>query len=244
MGLFLKMETFVYKNFIVPLQGKHTFDFVSEHYQKGDRVLDFGCGIGSNSKLFDAEDYIGAEVDTSRVESARIKYPASQFEKIPFISSKDDKIPFEDNSFDIIFISLCLHHIDSSTCKLLFKEFKRVLNQGGKIIGIEPCILPNNYFSNVFMNVVDAGDYILTIEEYKKIYSSESFDIHHINIVTTYGYHLWQYSAKPNQLSSNSYTGEMTRYRKFIKPVHLTTLYGKWAVLFYLLYLIIVPIIN
>ena len=87
MSLFLKMETFVYRNFIVPLQGKHTFDFVREHYQKGDRVLDFGCGIGSNSKLFDAEDYIGAEVDTSRVESARIKYPASQFEKIPFISS-------------------------------------------------------------------------------------------------------------------------------------------------------------
>ena len=244
MGLFLKMETFVYKNFIVPLQGKHTFDFVSELYQKGDRVLDFGCGIGSNSKLFDAEDYIGVEVDASRVESARIKYPASQFEKIPFISSRDDKIPFKDDSFDIIFISLCLHHIDSSTCKLLFKEFKRILNQNGKIVGIEPCILRNNYFSNVFMNVVDAGDYILSIEEYKKMYSSESFDIDHINIVTTYGYHLWQYSAKPNQLSTNSYTGEMTRYRKFIKPVHLTTLYGKWAVLFYLLYLIIVPIIN
>ena len=72
-NLFLKMETFVYKNFIVPLQGKHTFDFVSEHYQKGNRVLDFGCGIGSNSKLFKPEDYIGVEVDESRVESARLK---------------------------------------------------------------------------------------------------------------------------------------------------------------------------
>ena len=49
MSLFLKMETFVYKNFIVPLQGKHTFDFVSEHYKKGNKVLDFGCGIGSIS---------------------------------------------------------------------------------------------------------------------------------------------------------------------------------------------------
>ena len=74
MGLFLKMETFVYKNFIVPLQGKNTFDFVSDHYQKGDRVLDFGCGIGSNSKLFNSENYIGVEVDKSRVESARLKY--------------------------------------------------------------------------------------------------------------------------------------------------------------------------
>ena len=244
MSLFLKMETFVYKNFIVPLQGKHTFDFVSEHYQKGDRVLDFGCGIGSNSKLFDPGDYVGVEVDESRVESARMKYPESQFEKIPFISSENDKIPFEDNSFDIVFISLCFHHIDFSTCKLLLKEFKRILNQDGKIIGIEPCILPNKYFSNVFMNVIDAGDYILSIEEYKKMYSSESYDVKHINIVTTYGYHLWQYSAKPNELSRNSYVGGMTKYRKLIKPVHLTTLYGKWAILFYLLYLITAPIIT
>ena len=107
-SLFLKMETFVYKNFIVPLQGKHTFDFVSEHYQKGNRVLDFGCGIGSNSKLFESEDYIGVEVDESRVGSARLKYPESQFEQIPFISSKDDKMPFDDNSFDIILFEVSL----------------------------------------------------------------------------------------------------------------------------------------
>ena len=94
------------------------------------------------------------------------------------------------------------------------------------------------------MNVIDAGDYILPIDEYKKMYSSESYNIDHIDIVTTYGYHLWQYSAKPNELDSNSYVGGMTKYRKLIRPLHLTTLYGKWAVLIYLLYLIIVPIIN
>ena len=94
------------------------------------------------------------------------------------------------------------------------------------------------------MNVIDAGDYILPIEEYKKMYSSESYDIDHIDIVTTYGYHLWQYSAKPKELDTNSYLGGMTKYRKLIRPLHLITLYGKWAILLYLLYLIIVPIIN
>ena len=76
------------------------------------------------------------------------------------------------------------------------------------------------------------------------MYSSESYDIDHIDIVTTYGYHLWQYSAKPNKLDTNSYFGGMTKYRKLIRPLHLITLYGKWAILLYLLYLIIVPIIN
>ena len=161
MSLFLKMETFVYKNFIVPLQGKHTFDFVSEHYQKGDRVLDFGCGIGSNSKLFNPEDYIGVEVDESRVGSARLKYPESQFKQIPFISSEDDKIPFEDNSFDIVFISLCLHHIDSSTCKLLFTKSNEnilpffFLNPTNcleffSLIFSSPFLLVSNFISRLF----------------------------------------------------------------------------------------------
>ena len=43
----------------------------------------------------------------------------------------------------------------------------------------------------------------------------------------------------------NIWTGSiMTKYRKLIRPLHLITLYGKWATLLFLLYLIIVPIIN
>ena len=238
------METFVYKNLVVPLQGKKTFNFVDDHYNKGDKVLDFGCGIGSNSKLFHYDDYIGVEVDESRVLSSRPKYPKSKFKQIPFISKPDDKIPFEDNSFDLVFISLCLHHIDSDTCKLLFKEFSRVLNHNGKIIGIEPCIISEKYFSNIFMNIIDAGDYILPIEQYKQIYSSEAFQTKDINIVKTFGYHLWQYSAKPNNKEPITYKGSMTKYRKLIRPIHLASLYGKWVALLFLFYLIINPIIN
>jgi len=242
--MFLKMETFVYKNLVVPLQGKETFKFVDDHYNKGDKVLDFGCGIGSNSKLFHHNDYMGVEVDESRVLSSRLKYPKSKFEQIPFISSPSDKIPFEDNSFDLVFISLCLHHIDSNTCKLLLKEFSRVLKHNGKIIGIEPCIISEKYFSNIFMNIIDAGDYILPIEEYKQIYSSEAFQVKDINIVKTFGYHLWQYSAKPNNKETNTYKGSMTKYRRLIRPIHLASLYGKWVALLFLFYLIINPIIN
>ena len=238
------METFVYKNLVVPLQGKDTFKFVDDHYNKGDKVLDFGCGIGSNSKLFHHNDYIGVEVDESRVLSSRLKYPKSKFVQIPFISAPSDKIPFEDNSFDLVFISLCLHHIDSNTCKLLLKEFSRVLKHNGKIIGIEPCIISENYFSNIFMNIIDAGDYILPIEEYKQIYSSEAFQIKDINIVKTFGYHLWQYSAKPNNEEAITYKGSMTKYRKLIRPIHLASLYGKWVALLFFFYLIINPIIN
>ena len=75
MKVFKKLETLAYRNIVVPLQGRTTFDFVNEHYKRGMKVLDFGCGTGSNSRLFSPEDYIGSEVDSSRVESSGKKYP-------------------------------------------------------------------------------------------------------------------------------------------------------------------------
>ena len=81
-------------------------------------------------------------------------------------------------------------------------------------------------------------------EEYKKIYASESYDTEHINIVKTFGYHLWQYTSKPNSNNSTVYLGSRTNYRKLIKPLHLTSLYGKWVLLLYLVYIIISPLIN
>ena len=134
MNIFSKLETFAYRNIVVPLQGKATFDFVENHYKKGMKTLDFGCGTGSNSKLFHAEDYIGAEVDMSRVQSSREKHVKYTFEKIPIIHSTKEQLPWEKDSFDLIFVSLCLHHINAKTCKLIFKEFHRVLKQDGFVV--------------------------------------------------------------------------------------------------------------
>ena len=143
MSIFRKMETFVYKNLVVPLQGKHSFDFVGDIYSKGKRVLDFGSGVGTNSGLFYPDDYVGVEVDTTRVSESKYTFPNHRFQEISYISSYDDRLPFPDGSFDIIFISLCLHHIDSYTCKILFQEFRRLLKKDGVIIGVEPIVTSN-----------------------------------------------------------------------------------------------------
>ena len=244
MKIFEKLETFAYRNIVVPLQGRTTFDFVNEHYNKGMKVLDFGCGTGSNSKLFNPEDYIGSEVDSSRVLSSSKKYPKYKFEKIPIINSSKDKLPWEDGSFDMIFVSLCLHHINAKSCKLIFKEFRRVLKSNGKILGIEPALIDGKYFSNILMNILDAGDYILPLDKYKDMYQSESFTTTHINVVKTFGYNLWQYSSVAIGQESTIFENDKTKIRKITKPIHLIGLYGKWAVLIFLIYPLISLLVN
>ena len=238
MSIFRKTETFIYKHLVVALQGKHTFDFVGDIYSKEKRVLDFGSGVGTNSGLFYPNDYVGVEVDTSRVSESKYTFPNHRFQEISYISSYDDRLPFPDESFDIVFISLCLHHIDSYTCKILFQEFRRLLKGGGMIVGIEP-IITSDILSNIFMNLIDAGDYIISRNDYTKMYSSESFRVDSINVVRVFGYHLWQYTAIPSGKDSSSYSSDMTTYRKIIKPFHkIVVLYGKWFMLFFLGYLL------
>ena len=238
MSIFRKTETFIYKHLVVALQGKHTFDFVGDIYSKGKRVLDFGSGVGTNSGLFYPDDYVGVEVDTTRVLESKYTFPNHRFQEISYISSYDDRLPFPDESFDIIFISLCLHHIDSYTCKILVQEFRRLLKGDGMIVGIEP-IITSNILSNIFMNLIDAGDFIISRNDYTKMYSSESFRVDSINVVSVFGYHLWQYTAIPSGKDSSSYSSDMTTYRKIIKPFHkIVVLYGKWLMLFFLGYLL------
>jgi len=229
LSFFLKIETFVYKHLVVLLQGDHTFDFVDDIYSKGQKVIDFGSGVGSNSSLFHPDDYTGVEVDTSRVAESKRAFPKHQFQAIPYISSDDQRLPFDDQSFDVVFISLCLHHINSDTCKILFQEFRRLLKKDGIIIGLEPCMMPSAVFSNIFMNLMDAGDYIITRSNYTAMYASESFKVNPINVIKVFGYHLWQYTASADGEISRSFSSGMTTFRKIIKPFHKIILYGKWV---------------
>ena len=49
------------------------------------------------------------------------------------------------------------------------------------------------------MNIIDAGDYILPTEEYRKIYASESYDAEDINIVKRFVVNLMATSFKTNE---------------------------------------------
>ena len=105
-----------------------------------------------------------------------------------------------------------------------------MLKRDGVIIGIEP-VVTKNIFSNIFMNLIDGGDYILRKGNYKEMYASESFQVDSVNIVTAFGYHLWQYKA--NSLDSDSshpFSSKITDYRRLLnlstRPYYMGN--GSW----------------
>ncbi len=133
------------------------------------KVLDFGCGTGSNSFIFDNKNYIGVDTDRKRIEFAKKIFPNYKFE---VIGNNEGKLDVKTNSMDYIFISATIHHISDAIFHKYVKDFKRILKKDGRIIAIEPVLHRKHKFKNIFMDYFDDGKYIRTEEEYKKLFEN------------------------------------------------------------------------
>lgn len=100
-----------------------------EGSMKGKKVLDVGCASGWVSWWAIKE---GADITACDIYSSGV-HKSLNFTKCP-----KEKMPFDDNSFDMVITANVLHHGDLE--KGLF-EIKRVLKEGGEFISLqEPCI--------------------------------------------------------------------------------------------------------
>ena len=102
---------------------------------KGKRILDCGCGHGHTSVMFAKR---GAHVTGFDISADNLKLGKTLAQangvKIGFVSSLFEKQSFQDQSFDLLFGSCILHHVDKEKAAL---EMSRILRPGGKGVFIE-----------------------------------------------------------------------------------------------------------
>ncbi len=90
------------------------------HEVAGLRILDIGCGNGQISKYFSGRNEVCC-VDLSDRRSDK--------ECCSFFSVKDEHLPFEDDSFDVVISHHVIEHVDNQLAHLA--EIKRVLKPDG-----------------------------------------------------------------------------------------------------------------
>ncbi|CAF1198161.1 unnamed protein product [Rotaria sordida] len=103
-----------------------------------DKVLDLGCGVGGPLRriaYLTGAHVTGITISEYQIQRAKkIGVPAN----CQFIQGDFMKLPFEDNSFDHVYIieAVC-HAPDKAKC---FAEVIRVLKPGGSLVGYDWCL--------------------------------------------------------------------------------------------------------
>ncbi len=102
-------------------------EFLSNH----GTCLDLGCGIGQYSKWFMNQGYEVISSDISNIALDKVR----EFNSNVVNVDMREKLPFDDNKFDVVFANLSIHYFSDSDTKNLMNEIKRILKDGGLFIG-------------------------------------------------------------------------------------------------------------
>lgn len=103
----------------------------------GARVLDVACGTGDLSLVLasaGASSVVGLDFCRPMLEIARRKVEADSRE-IPFVEGDALRLPFEDESFDVVTIAFGLRNLSGVAEGL--RELQRVLKPGGRVAVLE-----------------------------------------------------------------------------------------------------------
>jgi len=116
----------------------HFFRLVKDHFRPGMRLLDFGCGWGSNTILFAKVGYEieGFDISEGNLEVARrLAQEHEVAERVHFGLQAAEKLSYPDEHFDVIAGIDILHHVQIEPA---MAEVRRVLKPGGVAFFREP----------------------------------------------------------------------------------------------------------
>ena len=108
-------------------------------YPEGSKVLEAGCGVGAQTVML-AKNSPNAKITSIDISEDSIKQAKELIERNGFSNVEFQKadlldLPFEDETFDHIFVCFVLEHLKNPIAAL--ESLRRVLKKGGSITVIE-----------------------------------------------------------------------------------------------------------
>ncbi|MGN0740550.1 MAG: class I SAM-dependent methyltransferase [Treponema sp.] len=151
---------------------------IAQHLQ-GKKILDFGCGDGNSARFIGKHiknyEYYGIDISQKSIEKAALR----SIPNTTFCFYDGSHIPFEDCTFDIVFVSCVFHHINQSEHLNVLKEIHRVLKKGGKLFVFEHN--PNNPLTLKAVHdcPFDEGVKLIHASKMKRSFQNSGFLVHH-----------------------------------------------------------------
>ena len=108
-------------------------------YPAGSNVLEAGCGVGAQTIILARNSpnakFTAVDVSKESLRAAKERVSSQGFTNVTFHQSDIFHLPYEDNSFDHLFLCFVLEHLPNPLEAL--QCLRRVLKRGGTITVIE-----------------------------------------------------------------------------------------------------------
>jgi SAM-dependent methyltransferase len=135
------------------------------------RVLDVGCGPGTNAALFADADYVGLDINESYIRTARRKH------RREFIAA--DACTYEapaDARFDFILLNSLLHHIDTPNVARILRQLSTQLTADGHVHVLE-LVLPEENGVPRLLARSDRGDFARPLDEWRALFTASFAEV-------------------------------------------------------------------
>lgn len=152
------------------------YDVLVNEIQKSQsgKILDIGCGNGNLFTFLPDGKYELFGIDFSENMISEAKKNCKT--KVSFIVADAEKLPFDDNTFDIVVCNASFHHYIHPN--IVLEEMNRVLKIGGKVLIGDPYI-PKGIrgIINALLRFSDSGDYhIYGLSEMENLFLYNGFN--------------------------------------------------------------------
>ena len=133
-------------------------------FTKLRRVLDVGCGPGTNAPHFAHADYLGVDINPQYVADAAKRYGR------PFLAADITTYQVTGEPFDGILVNSFLHHVDLPSTHRILAHLPTLLPDDGFVHIIE-LVLPPRASPSRLLAKLDRGDYPRPVEEWRAIFN-------------------------------------------------------------------------
>jgi SAM-dependent methyltransferase len=162
--------TFAYRLWQAPFAERKLAPLYAHNdVSRARRVLDVGCGPGTNTHHFAGADYLGLDFNPAYIESARKRHGRE------FVVADVTKYEVaRDQRFDLILANSLFHHIDTANTRRILAHLATLLSDDGHV-HIFDLVLPPEPSVARFVARMDRGDYPRPLEEWRTIFT-EAFE--------------------------------------------------------------------
>lgn len=154
----------VYRMWQAPFAEKKLYP-VRQHndIRKARRVLDVGCGPGTNTDYFNHSEYLGLDLNQSYVDYARLR-SGREFVVTDVCSYE----PPPDIRYDFILVNSFFHHIDDENSFRILAKLKDLLSEDGHV-HILDLVMPKSLSVARLLARLDRGDFARSLEKWQSL---------------------------------------------------------------------------